>query len=195
MFKKRLILLFLCVILLSASVFAQYYDEHTTKNNIKFTLLSLGSGSTRITYERAITAKYSAELTVGIIGLGWDFLHHTYSTGGLVKTAFKWNIIPQKNTNSWLAGFYLKPEFVAAFFDYSPADDRSPEATKHTNQFALIAECGYQVVVKWFVFDVYTGTGLSFGTGNDYNYYHGFMLFPKNSPLAFTAGFRLGVAF
>lgn len=195
MIKKQLLLLFVCILLLSSDIYAQYYENHTTKNNIKFTLLSLGSGSTRITYERAFTPKHSAELTVGIIGLGWDWLHHTNSKGGLIKAAFKWNLIPQKNANTWLAGFYVKPEFVAAFFDYAPANAGADAVTKHTNQFALLGECGYQVIVKWFVFDVYAGTGLSFGTGNDYNYYHSFMLFPKNWPLAFTAGFRLGVDF
>jgi len=177
-------------------VSAQYYAEHTTKNDLKFTILSLGSGSARFTYERAFSPLNSAELTVGVIGWGWDFLHHTRSTGGLIKAAFKWNLIPQKGANSWLAGFYVKPEFVAAFFDYTPTIG-APEniITKHTNQFALMGELGYQLVLKWFVFDVYAGTGPSFGTGNDYNYYHSFMLFPRNWPMAFTAGFRVGVAF
>ena len=66
---------------------------------------------------------------------------------------------------------------------------------KRTSQWALLAETGYQVVYKWFLFDVYAGLGPSIGTGNDNNYFHSFMLFPKESHLAFTAGFRIGVAF
>lgn len=175
---------------------AQYYQEHTTKNDIKFTLLSLGSGSSRITYERAFSPLNSAELTLGVVGWGWDFLHHTKSSGWLVKAAFKWNLFPQSNANSWLAGFYLKPEFVGTFFDYTP-DLRTSEnyTIKHTNQYALLAECGYQLVLKWFVFDVYAGMGPSFGSGNGNNYFHSFMLLPRNWPLAFTSGFRIGVAF
>lgn len=189
-------LLFCTLVFFVKPVEAQYYQEHTTKNDIKFTILSLGSGSTRLTYERAFTPLNSAELTIGIVGWGWDFLHHTNSSGILFKAAFKWTLFPQNNANSWLAGFYLKPEFVGAIFDYTP-DLRTVQnfSIKHTNQYALIAECGYQLVLKWFVFDVYAGMGPSFGTGNDNNYFHSFLLFPRNWPLAFTSGFRIGVAF
>ena len=79
----------------------------------------MGSGSSRFTYERAFSQKNSVELTLGVIGWGWDFLHRTKSNGILLKGAFKWNLIPQKNASSWLAGFYVKPEWVIADFDYN----------------------------------------------------------------------------
>lgn len=170
------------------------------KNDIKVTLLSIGSGSSRFTYERAFGNDMSAELTLGIIGWGYDFLHKLNSKGFLIKAAYKWNLVPMKSANSPLAGFYVKPEFVFADFDYAPKDisrDNNfvPIDKSHTRQYALMAECGYQLLLKWFVFDVYTGLGPAFGTGNDYNYFHSFMLLPKDSWLAFTAGFRIGVAF
>ena len=175
--------------------YAQEYDSRITKNDLKITLLSLGSGSCRLTYERAFHPRYAAELTAGRIGWGWDFLHKSASKGWLVKAAFKWNVIPQKNSNSWLAGFYLKPELVGTFFEYHPSHSSDADIRKRTSQWALLAETGYQVVYKWFLFDVYAGLGPSIGTGNDNNYFHSFMLFPKESHLAFTAGFRIGVAF
>ena len=170
------------------------------KNDLKFTILSIGSGSSRLTYERAFGSNMSAELTLGMIGWGYDFLHHLDSKGFLIKAAYKWNLIPMKSANSPLAGFYVKPEFVFADFDYSPKNTTAdshlvPLENNHTRQYALMAECGYQLLLKWFVFDVYTGLGPAFGTGNNYNYFHSFMLLPKDSWLAFTAGFRLGVAF
>ena len=176
------------------------------RNDFKFTLLSLGSGSTRLTYERAFSRRTSAELTVGFIGMGWDWINHTRSRGLLFKAAYKWRLIPQATSSSWLAGFYVKPEFVYAQFLYGPQGDgyrsrptglgaSSTIDPDETRQFAIMAECGYQLLVGWFVFDVYSGLGPSFGTGNINNYYHSFMLFPSDGRMAYTAGFRIGVAF
>lgn len=201
---RKILSLFLFVWVLCSStistIFAQETTSRITKNDFKVTLLSLGSGSSRFTYERAFSPKFGGELTVGVIGWGWDFLHHVPSKGMLYKAAFKWNVIPQPKANSWLAGFYLKPEVMLAMFNY--ADQIETLKAKdvqdypyHTTQLALLAECGYQLVLKWFVFDVYAGMGPSFGSGNKNNYYHGFINLPKTWPLAFTSGFRIGVAF
>lgn len=175
-------------------------DVKVRKNDIKVTLLSIGSGSSRFTYERAFGDQTSAELTLGVIGWGYDFLHKLDSKGILIKAAYKWNLVPMKSANSPLAGFYVKPELVYADFDYAPKTSGGdnplvPLESHHTRQGALMAECGYQLLLKWFVFDVYAGLGPAFGTGNNYNYFHSFMLLPKDSWLAFTAGFRIGVAF
>ncbi len=185
------------LLLIMGGAGAQDTVRKCTKNDIKITLLSLGSGSTRITYERAFTPTHSAELTVGAIGWGWDWVHHLKSQGVLVKAAFKWRVIPQKNSPSWLGGFYLKPELIATFFKYQDKAKLLDEQAEmlRTRQFALLGECGYQLVLRWFLFDAYAGMGLGFGTGNQYNYYHGFMHMPQSTPLAFTAGFRIGVAF
>lgn len=197
MFRLRFLFLAVALMIMTGSVVAQDTLRKCTKNDIKITLLSLGSGSARLTYERAFTPLISAELTVGAIGLGWDWIHHLRSRGVLLKGAVKWTLIPQKGADSWLAGFYVKPEFVASIFNYCEKADwlAGDRNLSKTRQYALLGECGYQLVLRWFVFDVYAGMGGSLGTGNRYNYYHSFMLLPKNTPLAFTAGFRLGVAF
>lgn len=173
-------------------------EQKVRKNDIKITLLSIGSGSTRLTYERAFTPRTSAELTVGIIGLGVDWIHHTKSRGYLLKLAYKWNVVPMVKANSPLAGFYLKPELVIADFRYALKSVVLSEANPYyarTLQGALLGEFGYQLLLKWFVFDVYAGLGPTWGNGNEMNYYHGFMRFPKDGWLSFTSGFRLGVAF
>ena len=202
---KQFILIFLSLLVTCRASYQAYSqgipsEGKVRKNDIKITLLSIGSGSSRFTYERAFGNNMSAELTLGIIGWGHDFLHKLNSKGFLIKAAYKWNLVPMKSANSPLAGFYVKPEFVYADFDYAPMGVRGdrqlvPADCQHTRHGALMAECGYQLLLKWFVFDVYTGLGPAFGTGNDYNYFHSFMLFPKDSWLAFTAGFRIGVAF
>lgn len=186
------------------------------KNDLKLTLLSLGSGSSRFTYERVLGENISAEFTVGIIGWGVDILHQASPNGILIKLAPKLNIKPSQRAHTALAGCYVKPELVYANFDYNgiSGNKSNPDGQKastadnskvdvgassntrfHTQQWALMAECGYQLVSKWFVFDIYCGLGPSFGTGNQQNYFHGFMLFPAESHLAATSGFRIGVAF
>lgn len=204
--NKKIITLFLSLgfVLLPIFSYAQSESGKISKNDLKMTLLSLGSGSARFTYERAFTPRTSAELTVGIVGWGFDIMNDANPKGVLFKMAVKYNAIPQKSAqNSWLAGFYVKPELVVADYDYetklNPDGTERADGSKrndHTTHFALLAEGGYQLVLwDWFVFDVYAGLGPSFGTGNLDNYYHSFMRYPKDSWLAFTAGFRIGVAF
>lgn len=168
--------------------------KNPTKNDVKMTLLSIGSGSSRFTYERAFCESQSAELTLGIIGMGVDWLNDSDPKGWLVKFAYKFNLIPQRNANSWLAGFYVKPELVYASYDYK-YKKAGNSVDDHTQRVAIMAECGYQLVLKWFVFDIYTGLGPSFGDINENNYYHSFTQLQKTSDLALTAGFRVGVAF
>ena len=197
-YKRLSVILLFFVLLFPLSVKAQNSSiEKVTRNDFKFTLLSLGSGSTRITYEHAFNSINCAEFTLGIVGLGLDFMNASNPHGLLVKLAYKWRLIPQRNADSWLAGMYVKPEFVICHFNYYDPLSNAEIGVQAANTFqmALLAEVGYQLVLNWFVFDVYTGLGPSVGSGNDNNYFHSFMLFPKESPLAFTAGFRLGVAF
>lgn len=199
--KNKLLkcLLGLLAVLIAAPLCSQEKPVGTVKrNDFKITLLSLGSGSSRFTYERAFSPRNSAEITLGIVGLGWDWMNQSDPLGLLLKMAFKWNLIPHHTEQNWLEGFYVKPELVFAKFHYSqsprPGDEPS-KCPEYTTQMALLAECGYQLLLQWFVFDVYTGLGPSVGTGNRNNYYHSFMHFPEDGFLAFTAGFRIGVAF
>lgn len=162
-------------------------------NNLKVTVLSLFSGSTKLTYERAIADNRSIELTGGVIGWGGDWLNSNASKGALCRFTYKFIFHPHKEKNRSLNGFYLKPELAFSSFDFD-AKDGSGERL-HNNRLAIMGCFGYQIVHKWFVFDIFSGLGLGIGDLNDYNYYHGFIALPKNSPTAFTAGFKLGTAF
>lgn len=78
-----------CLMLFPASVKAQSSDETLgLRNDFKVTLLSLGSGSTRITYERAFSRTNSGEVTLGIVGWGWDWMNHSHPRGLLGKVAY-----------------------------------------------------------------------------------------------------------
>lgn len=198
-----------------SSALSQESVRKILKNDFKVTLLSLGSGSSRFTYERALTPRNSVEYTLGVIGWGWNFINEPSPRGFLLKYANKWTLIPQQNSNSWLGGFYVKPEVVFAHYSYThrlvrddvPTVD--PPRQFSTTQGAILGEIGYQLVLwGWFDFDVYAGLGPSMGTGNHDNYYHSFVIFdpwrmsyvpnvyrPDAVHLAFTAGFRIGIAF
>lgn len=199
---NRLIIKLSTLLLALCTPFILQAQENTpsgAKNDFKVTLLSLGSGSSRFSYERAIDEKHSAEITVGIVGWGWDWINHSSPKGYIIKLAPKWNIHPVGKSGSPLSGFYLKPELMYADYDYDygykesyPKEDY---VRYHTHQLALMAEGGFQIVADWFVFDIYVGLGPSLGTGNKNNYYHGFMNFPADGHVAFTSGFRIGVAF
>ena len=178
------------VLLLLALAFPLHSFAQGPQNALKMTLLSLGSGSTRISYEHTIGHRHTAELTIGVIGAGFDILNRAQPSGYLVKAAYKWNLKPQAGANTALAGLYFKPELIWA--DYNYLYDNQPS---HTRQVALLAEGGYQLILNWFLFDIYCGLGPTIGTGNKHNYYHGFVRYPMSGPIGWTAGFRLGVAF
>lgn len=167
------------------------------KNCIKVTMLSLGSGSSRYSFERAFSPKLSAEFTYGAIGHGWDWMNHSNPRGFILKAAPKFMLKERKNAVSWFEGAYFKPELLFANFDYDVTKDHPDKgARKHTRQYALLAEAGYQIVAwGWFLFDIYAGLGPSWGNMNANNYYHGFMLLNGTNHLGLTAGYRIGVAF
>ncbi len=187
--KKHIIaLLFLSIL---STVCAQ--TQEIRPNNLKVTVLSLFSGSTKLTYERAIADNRSIELTGGVIGWGGDWLNENRSKGALCRLTYKFIFHPHGEKSHSLNGFYLKPELAFSSFDFD-AKDGSGERL-HNNRLAIMGCFGYQIVYHWFVFDIFTGLGAGIGDYNDYNYYHGFIALPKGSPTAFTAGFKLGVAF
>jgi len=164
-----------------------------TKNALKCSILSLGSGSSKFTYERAFTERISAEVTLGRIGWGWDWLNHTQkSVGWMTKAAVKYNFWPQPFCNtSWLAGMYAKPEYMFSDFDYIQPDG----TLGHTREHSIMAKWGYQFVFKWFVLDLFAGCGYGWGTGNANDYFHGFLYWKGIQHWSQSAGFRIGVAF
>ena len=177
--------------------------SHFYKNDLKVTMLSLFSGSTKLTYERAFIQygfhiTNSIEITGGVIGWGGDWLNHNRSRGGLCRVAYKIIYNPTKiycrpyPPGNRLEGFYLKPEVAFSSFSY---EAREGGERLHNNRLAIMGCIGYQWVCHRFVFDIFGGLGAGIGDENEYNYYHGFIALPKGSPTAFTAGFKLGVAF
>ena len=161
------------------------------KNEIKVALLSIASGSSKVTYERLVGDYQSIELTVGVIGLGFDILKDSDPKGTSWRAAYKFIFPNQYNADNQLCGFYVKPELCYSSYYYTHCNQERLKV----DRVALMGVLGYDWVEKWFVLDVYTGLGLASGNSNHSNYHHGFIGWNDHTPYAFTAGFRIGVAF
>ena len=161
------------------------------KNEVKVALLSLASGTTKVTYERWMREYQSVEFTAGVIGWGFDKLKNSDPRGTAWRLAYKFFLPNARNAFNQLCGFYVKPELCYSTYHYN----HDPRGRLKVDRLALMGVLGYDWVLNWFVFDLYGGLGLATGNSNHSNYHHGFIGWNDHTPFAFTAGFRVGVAF
>jgi len=196
MFKKTsLFLLFL--FFNTCLVFSQEYQ--TAKNALKTTFLSYATGSIKLSYERLLTTKQSAEITGGFIGAGFDGMNNR-PRGGLFRCAHKINLIahPKYSFN----GLYYKSEFALSSFDYDfrlKNTGNNETSRKNSTMGTLMACLGYQWARKILSFDSYVGIGGALGPECDTYYEHGFILWDffdtKNKYISLTFGMKLGFVF
>jgi len=180
-----------CLLLFCSMVKAQTPQQKMRKNEIKVAVLSLASGTSKITYERLVREYQSIELTVGVIGWGFDKLKDSDPRGTAWRAAYKFIFPGKYNEHNQLNGFYIKPELCYSQYHY----DHVSEGRRRVDRLAMMGVLGYDWVRKWFVFDLYGGLGFAAGNCNLSNYHHGFIGWNDHTPYAFTAGFRVGVAF
>ncbi len=193
MYMRCFYLVFILIFCLTHPSSAQKDSLHTKNNNLKITLLSLISGSTKITYERKTFPRQSIEITGGIIGAGFDLLNHNQSKGSLYRLAYKFIFTSKKQLP--LEGWYIKPELAFSTYRYNYINNLSFVERLMVNRLAIMSVGGYEFIRKWFVFDIFAGMGFAIGNANHSNYHHGYVGLNAESNLAFTAGFKLGVAF
>ncbi|MDD4000940.1 MAG: hypothetical protein PHX62_08645 [Bacilli bacterium] len=186
-------LFFILILGLTPLCIAQKDPFHAKNNNLKITLLSLISGSTKITYERKTFPYQSIEITGGIIGAGFDLLNHNQSKGSLYRLAYKFIFHSKKQFP--LEGWYIKPELAFSSYRYNYINDLLIVERLMVNRLAIMSVGGYELIRKWFVFDIFAGMGFAVGNANHSNYHHGYIGLNADSDLAFTAGFKVGVAF
>lgn len=180
----------LCL-LVPVMALAQVEQPKMRKNELKVALLSLASGTSKLSYERLIRDYQSIELTAGVIGWGFDQLKDSDPKGTTWRLAYKFIFPNNKNANNQMNGFYIKPELCYSHYAYT----HTSRERRNVDRVALMGVLGYDWVLQWFVFDLYGGLGLACGNSNLSNYHHGFIGLKHDSPAAFTAGFRVGVAF
>lgn len=187
-------LIFILAILISLPIFANELNndvnDEIRKNNLKVTILSIFSGSLKLTYERQIVRNQSLEVTIGAIGPAFDILKKSSPLGALGRLAYKF-IFPMSGQNG-LEGWYVKPEIAFSSYSYYNKDMLQ---RYRVDKMAIMAVGGYQFVFNWFVLDIFLGGGGGIGNPQKSNYHHGFITFNTKSNIVFTAGFKVGVAF
>ncbi|MDO4191181.1 MAG: hypothetical protein Q4D14_05805 [Bacteroidales bacterium] len=196
--KQRTLTILLLLIIVKVFAMANTENLTTTndklrKNAIKVTFLSLFTGSTKLTYERAIGQFQSNEITVGMIGAGYDGKHNK-PLGVTARYAHKF-IFAGNNTYA-LNGWYAKPELIYSYFHYNPQDG-SPRT--YSSMGTIMGLIGYQWAKHLFTIDGFFGLGYAFGKEADTYYEHGFALWnyvgTKNRNLSICFGAKIGLAF
>lgn len=181
-----------CWLLCGGVASAQEAGEY--RNALKLTFLSWGSGSTKLSYERALTDGQTGEICVGLIGAGFD-KYRNRPVGLTVRYGHKFFVGEALHTAP-LEGFYLRPELVYSRYDYDSAT--TGERTK-ANMVALLGTFGYQKVWGRWLADLWVGAGPAVGEKADTGYHHGFQLWDyfgsQNDNLALSFSIRVGWCF
>ena len=187
---KKLLFLTLFIFIF---VYANAQEAAVKQNAVKATFLSWFSGSSKISYERAVFDSQTMEITVGLIGIGYD-KYKNNPKGGTFRYAHKFMI--SGNDIQPLNGFYLRPELIYSFFHYNAKN--SPQRNL-SDMRSILGTVGYQYVISRFVLDTYFGSGFAWGNECDTHYQHGFSLWEYfglyNKNIAMTFGIKLGVCF
>ena len=151
----RIILLSLCLLSPLAGSAVEY------KNAVKVTFLSWITGSTKLSYERALGHHQTGEICASLIGAGFDKFGNQ-PRGYTLRYGHKFFIAG--NQGDGLKGFYLRPEFIYSTYNYNQS--LTGERTL-ARMGTLLATAGYQTHYRRFLIDAWAGAGPAFGTQSD----------------------------
>ncbi len=184
-----------------------YKDQR--KNALKVGFLSPLFGATSFSFEHSLRPGNSIEATIGIIGLGTDFIGNS-SKGVYLKFGYKFIKSPDfylkgMQYSHILKGAYIRPEVSFSIYN-SEADSRydyngslilGAGSTESNTMFAFMLNFGKQWVYQdRFLIDWFTGVGYGFGTANSNDPFHyAFFGGSSGSSFAITSGLRIGVLF
>ncbi len=184
---------FFAIFLLLCFTATVLQSSEPRKNAIRTTFLSFATGSAKLSYERSLTYRHSAEITGGVIGWGFDGQGNR-PRGGLLRYAHKFFL--NSKPAFPMDGFYLKPEFALSNFNY---DQQNGAGRKKSTMGALMACGGYQWTRRLLSIDGFVGAGAAGGNEVDTYYEHGFILWDffgtQRKNIALTFGVKVGVAF
>ncbi|MCK5824997.1 MAG: hypothetical protein KAG96_06275 [Ichthyobacteriaceae bacterium] len=182
--------------------------SNTKTNAVKINFISPLYGSTEITYEKNIRPGKSWETALGIIGLGND-PGDTSPLGVYVKVAHKFITSPDfyANRHSYahiMKGAYVAPEVGVRYVQYNKTtyvynNIGSNEIVKKEEVFsvALMLKLGKQWVIdNSLLIDLYGGLGYGNASDKHQDFVpYGFVVAPREFPIAFTWGVRVGYVF
>ena len=185
-----LVISFTCV---ATEVKVRRHIQTDYLNSVKITFLSWLSGSTKISYERALPkVNQSGEICASLICAGRD-KYHNDPFGFTVRYGHKF-FLPDNNDIT-LKGFYLRPEVMYSHYNYNHTNGTRTLA----NMGAVLGTVGYQYVYRRFLADFWVGGGYALGNAAETYYHHGFELWHwlnrVNTNIAMSFSIRLGICF
>ena len=170
-------------------------------NSIKITFLSWTSGSTKVSYERALPNWHqSGEICASLISAGYD-KYNNDPLGFTLRYGHKFFL---RQGDVSLKGFYLRPEFIYSHYNYTCTNTglhncKASGSREKAGMGALLGTFGYQYLYKRFLADFWVGAGYALGTPADTGSHHGFELWhwfgSEHRNLAMSFSIRLGVCF
>lgn len=188
MLSRVLLIFCFCFVFVNVSA-----DVPIRKNAVKITFLSWITGSSKVSYERAVFGNQTMEMTAGYIAAGYDKFRNN-PEGFTVRYAHKFMLLG--NEIHPLNGLYLRPEAIYSHFRY---DAKDLSERKLSNMGSLVFTAGYQYIINRFVLDAYLGGGYALGNECDTHYQHGFSLWEYlgtyNKNIAMTFGVKVGLCF
>ena len=186
----KIIKLFAILLCLLAPLSVQAVEYN---NAVKVTFLSWATGSTKLSYERALKNHQSGEICASLIGAGYDKFKNN-PRGYTLRYGHKFFLAG--NEGGGLRGFYVRPEFIYSTYKY---DQRGTNARVEAKMGTLLATAGYQTHFGRFIVDAWAGGGYAVGQAAETGYHHGFALWnvfgTRNDNIALSFSIRLGVCF
>ena len=177
------------------------YEQENYLNSIKITFLSWISGSTKVSYERALPNWHqSSELSASLISAGYD-KYNNDPMGFTLRYGHKFFI---NQGDVALKGFYLRPELIYSQYNYTCTSTglhscKASGAREKAAMGALLGTFGYQYLYKRFLVDFWIGAGYAYGRPADTGYHHGFQLWDyfgtSHDNIALSFSIRLGICF
>ena len=190
--KTRVIRLAAMVLLMLVAVPQHTKAGESYTNALKITFLSWSTGSTKVSYEKALPEyKQSAEICTSLISAGYD-KYQNDPLGFTLRYSHKFFVGPY-DVKKPLQGAYLRPEIIYSDYKYthSVTGLRTP-----ARMCALLGSVGYQHCFNRIVVDGWVGGGYAFGRASETGYHHGFQLWKwlgkRNDNIALSFSIRIG---
>lgn len=178
---------------------AENYADNR-KSAIKIDIISPLTGNTTFSFEQSLKPGRSIEVSLGLIGLGFD-PNENDPLGLFLEFGFKLIKNPDYYTSKMryshlLNGGYIKPE--VSFGVYGVNSDYYYTTTERETVLTgtVMVDFGKQWVFNnTMLFDLYVGVGYGFssrGSSSDMTYDYGWATGPPQVPIALTAGINIG---
>ena len=191
-FSKSVVRVVMALLIMVVAAPQSIKASEPYNNALKITFLSWSTGSTKISYERALPQhRQSAEICSSLISAGYD-KYQNDPLGFTFRYSHKFFVGPY-NVEKPLQGAYLRPEIIYSDYKYthSATGLRTP-----ARMCALLGSVGYQHCFGRFIVDGWVGGGYAFGRAAETGYHHGFQLWKwfgkRNDNIALSFSIRIG---